>query len=56
MQVGTNMTASPAKRKPTFFWQAVLIRVDWKLLRSMSPKAGTKSAEELVREDRDARP
>ena len=31
-------------------------RVDWKLLRSIQPKAGAKSAEELVREDRDARP
>lgn len=37
-----------AARKP--------FRVDWKLLQSMSPKAGTKSAEELVRQDRDARP
>ena len=31
-------------------------RVDWDLLRSVPPKAGAKSAEELVREDRDARP
>lgn len=31
-------------------------RVDWELLRSTRPKAGAKSAEELVREDRDGRP
>lgn len=31
-------------------------RVDWELLRSMRVKPGGKSAEELVREDRDGRP
>ena len=31
-------------------------RVDWELLRSVPPKDSAKSAEELVREDRDARP
>ena len=31
-------------------------RVDWALLRSMKPKAGAKSAEEIVREERDGRP
>lgn len=30
-------------------------RVDWALLRSMKPKSGAKSAEEIVREDRDGR-
>jgi prevent-host-death family protein len=37
-----------AARKP--------FRVDWELLRSMSPKAGAQSAEEIVRKDRDGRP
>ena len=31
-------------------------RVDWELLRSMRVKPGGRSAEELVREDRDGRP
>jgi prevent-host-death family protein len=31
-------------------------RVDWELLRATRPKVGAKSAEELVREDRDGRP
>lgn len=31
-------------------------RVDWELLRATRPKTGAKSAEELVREDRDGRP
>ena len=30
-------------------------RVDWALLRSVKPKAGAKSAEEIVREERDGR-
>ena len=37
-----------AARKP--------FRVDWELLRSTRAKAGSKSADELVREDRDGRP
>ena len=31
-------------------------RVDWALLGSVKPKAGAKSAEEIIREDRDGRP
>ena len=31
-------------------------RVDWALLRSVKPRAGAKSAEEIVREERDGRP
>ena len=31
-------------------------RVDWELLRSVRPKVGAKSAEEIVREERDGRP
>ena len=31
-------------------------RVDWALLRSIKPKKGAKSVEEIVREERDGRP
>ena len=31
-------------------------RVDWALLRSAKPRAGSKSAEEIIREERDGRP
>ena len=31
-------------------------RVDWALLRSVKPKPGVKSAEEILREERDGRP
>jgi len=31
-------------------------RVDWALLRSLKPKPGAKSVEEIVREERDGRP
>jgi len=32
------------------------VRVDWALLRSLKPKPGAKSVEEIVREERDGRP
>ncbi len=46
----------PKARLVPFLSARKKFRVDWELLRATRPKAGAKSAEELVREDRDGRP